>query len=166
VTWNWLGREWFSEVALSHLFQALLKYLDSPSCALYRQPLFLYMAFSFLVRYWKTWMEPKSPADAIQGHEGQEHKTQAREMNTFEFLSLPSEIRNMIYCDSLVEKSINVTASTTQPGLLQVNRQIWREANLIYCKENSFHWNIWAFDATNYIAWCASSNERRCMRIF
>jgi hypothetical protein len=70
-------------------------------------------------------------------------------------LSLPPEIRNMIYRLVVVQGVINIPASTTspEPPLLRANKKIRQEAMQIYCKENVFRWRIRVFDARHYIAW-------------
>lgn len=78
-------------------------------------------------------------------------------------LSLPPEIRNMIYRFVLVEGNIHMRPGNIpeQPGLLQVNTQIRRETLRTYYQENHFNWHIWAFDARECISWCQSSSDRR-----
>ena len=68
----------------------------------------------------------------------------------------------MIYRLVVVEGVIRIQPNTTpaEPSLLQVNKQIRKEAIQLYYKENVFCWRIRAFDARHYIAWCQSSQLR------
>jgi hypothetical protein len=78
-------------------------------------------------------------------------------------LSLPAEIRNMIYRHSLVETVIKIPRDTSppnEPGLLQVNRQIRQETCRLYYTQNKFLWSIWAYNADIHIKWCRSSPFR------
>ena len=64
----------------------------------------------------------------------------------------------MIYRYSLVTGTSEVSSHQTlaQPTLLQVNRQIRKEALRVYYKENHFTFNIVNYDATLLIRWCQS----------
>ena len=55
-------------------------------------------------------MAPQNPTDALPEHE----------VDGFRFLSLPPEVRSMIYRHALVEGNVPVTGAA-QPGILQVN---------------------------------------------
>lgn len=71
-------------------------------------------------------------------------------------LSLPPELRNAIYREVLLENGVvRITneARPAPPSLLQVNRQIRKEATAIYYKENTLRFCIWKFDAGVYITW-------------
>lgn len=83
------------------------------------------------------------------------------ETNDSKLLSLPPEIRNIIYRYALVEGLIRVIQDPPpQPALLQLNRQVRDEAIQIYYQENCFRWIIASYDAGKLIAWCASSKHR------
>lgn len=71
-------------------------------------------------------------------------------------LTLPPELRNIIYRHTLVDGTFKIYGSgpSTQPSLLQVNHQIRHEAIQLYYSENFFAWHIRAFDRTQYLTWC------------
>ena len=78
-------------------------------------------------------------------------------------LSLPPEIRNLIYRYALVEGEINIGhphVLPTLPGALQVNKQVRSETLDIYYKENVFVWYIDQFNADALTQWCLSSWDR------
>ena len=80
-------------------------------------------------------------------------------------LSLPPEIRNIIYRYALVQGRIEIHPpahnSAEQPALLQVNRRIRNEASRIYYHENVYVWYIWDFNAKAFLKRQASSKARR-----
>ena len=87
----------------------------------------------------------------------------AREHIHSQLLSLPPEIRNIIYRYALVQNGDIIIRPPTlpapdQPSLLQVNRQIRAEARGIYYHENRFVCTIWSFDAAAVIKWQTSIN--------
>ena len=86
-----------------------------------------------------------------------------------QLLSLPAELRNMIYNYALIEDDdIEIHTSTPPPPqlvLLQVNRQMRNEAIKIYYTQNEFNWVIHACDASNYIKWSNSSRFRQMSNI-
>ena len=72
-------------------------------------------------------------------------------------LSLPPEIRNVIYRYALVEGRFDIRGKDShppQPGLLQANRHFRRETLQIYYKENKFKWHMRDFDSENFVRWC------------
>jgi hypothetical protein len=78
---------------------------------------------------------------------------------------LPGEVRNLIYRFTLLEPA-NIKIQATpqpeqQPTLLQICRQIRREALGIYYNENKFAFSIADFDASVLIKWSCSSPARR-----
>jgi hypothetical protein len=81
-----------------------------------------------------------------------------------EFLTLPAEIRNIIYRYVLHEDYIYAfdgTLPPSQPGLLQVNRQLRKEASEIYYKENIFRFEIRGFNIDTLLEWSRSSPHRQ-----
>ena len=82
-------------------------------------------------------------------------------------LSVPPEIRNIIYRIVLVEGKIHggtFEQLSPQPALLQVNRQVRQEALSIFYRENQFVWHILDYRAKEYIKWSRSSAHRRRAR--
>ncbi|KAK0255325.1 hypothetical protein B0A54_03193 [Friedmanniomyces endolithicus] len=80
------------------------------------------------------------------------------------FLRIPGELRNEIYRYALLEDDtikINKHTKPAQPGMLQTNRQLRKEAGDIYYHENTFLFGISHFEASIYITWCQSSPRRR-----
>ncbi|KAK3663222.1 hypothetical protein LTR22_005880 [Elasticomyces elasticus] len=79
--------------------------------------------------------------------------------------ALPPELRNAIYRYVLLgDARIDIGTAygrPPQPGLLQADRQIRREATGIYYAENLFSFHIQDCDASVYIQWCSSSERRR-----
>lgn len=145
------------------------------------------MDLSFFSRYWQSLVQPRH-ATAVVAKDNQpesEHKDTQDIASTDEhrvkrskhklsratdkehdrwacpFLSLPPEMRNMIYRYALVEGDIFMDPTMTQPAVLQLNRQIRSEAKQIYYQENNFYWALWANNAEKYIAWCTTSKQRR-----
>ena len=80
------------------------------------------------------------------------------------FLSLPPEVRNIIYRFAVVEDEPIVLHQQSpppqQPGLLQISRHIRQETIEIYYQENLFQWRLHNYNADRYIRWCESSRER------
>lgn len=78
------------------------------------------------------------------------------------FLAIPGEIRNLVYRKVLVQRKIHIGPSDRpgQPALLQVNSQIRQEAIQIYYRENRSKWEIYAFNADDYMNWYQSSPHR------
>jgi hypothetical protein len=80
-------------------------------------------------------------------------------------LSLPPEIRNIIYRYALVEDEIEIDPPMSpvpeQPSLLQTNRQVRAEASDIYYKENEFVWCIEDFNVEAFVAWSESSRATK-----
>ena len=61
--------------------------------------------------------------------------------NDCPFLALPGELRNRIYQYSIVRSkpfAVKLQFSSRDTALLQVNRQIYREASTIFYSENTF----------------------------
>ena len=86
-------------------------------------------------------------------------------------LSLPPEIRNIIYRYALVDgKMIYIRYPhnlTGAPGVLQVNRQLRSETVDIYYKENTFNFYIHHYSPEGLMKWCGSSEARlRCKKNF
>lgn len=126
------------------------------------------MDLSLFSRCWKALVEPRNVAATVerngqsqdehgktnaiestneQGDEEQEHESRLTTESEYNpqaclFLSLPPEIRNMIYRYTLVEGDIFVDTTVMQPALLQLNRQIRAESIQIYYKGNHFHWTL------------------------
>ncbi|KAK5733162.1 hypothetical protein LTR17_009903 [Elasticomyces elasticus] len=81
---------------------------------------------------------------------------------TTTLLTLPPEIRNIIYGDVLVEGDIYYTHELdTEPAILRTCRQTRSEASRIYYEENRFVFWINNNDASQLIKWCMSSSSRR-----
>ena len=79
-------------------------------------------------------------------------------------LTLSGEIRNTIYRYVLHEDYINVpdgTLALSQPGLLQVNRQLRKEASDIYYEENIFRFEIRGLNIDTLLEWSRSSPRRQ-----
>ncbi|KAK5127466.1 hypothetical protein LTR85_006805 [Meristemomyces frigidus] len=76
-------------------------------------------------------------------------------------LSLPPELRNIIYRHVLVEPSNIVVPHGTlpppQPGLLRSGKQVRREAIKIYYTENVFTFRLRNYDASTYHKWAGKS---------
>lgn len=83
------------------------------------------------------------------------------ELQQSQLLSLPPEIRNIIYRLVLVQR-VMIPHGTfpIEPSLLRVSRQIRSEALMVFYKESHFRWLIRDFDARAYIAWCKASPFR------
>lgn len=78
-------------------------------------------------------------------------------------LSLPPELRLLIFEAALVEGEIKVKAHTTPPALLATNRQIRDEASGIWYTQNSFHFRIDDCDASiAYKFFRRTAYERLC----
>lgn len=76
-------------------------------------------------------------------------------------LSLPPEIRNIIYREVLAHGAIQMSAIVLEPPLLRVSRQIRDETMQIYYKENTFEWTALSFDAKDYLAWIQALPARK-----
>lgn len=70
-----------------------------------------------------------------------QENTTAVEQKPFPFLSLPGEIRNLIYRHALVSPktyTVKLQFFPTDTALLRVNKQIYAEASAIFYHENIF----------------------------
>ncbi|KAK3628220.1 hypothetical protein LTR56_018734 [Elasticomyces elasticus] len=81
-------------------------------------------------------------------------------------LTLPPEMRNLIYRDVLVEGDIYYTHKIdTEPAILRTCRQARSEASRIYYEENRFVFWINNNDVSQLIKWCMSSSSRHRSRM-
>ena len=85
-------------------------------------------------------------------------------------LSLAPELRIIIYRLVLVEQcriKISDQHKPQEPGILQVNQQIRREATDIYYFENTFKLVIEDYDTTTMQKWFQSSDKRKhCRQVY
>ncbi|KAK0831457.1 hypothetical protein LTR73_002839 [Friedmanniomyces endolithicus] len=81
--------------------------------------------------------------------------SKAENMPESPFLRIPGELRNEIYRYALLEDDtikINKHTKPAQPGVLQTNRQLRKEAGDIYYHENTFLFGISHFEASIYVS--------------